>query len=228
MRDKKTGKKRAFSRSRKPPTAHSKQIERLAKTTPKRRSRSRPGTLDESMFLEVDEVRALLRVITSKRDRAAFLVCYRRGLRASEVGRLTLADFKGDRLFVRRAKGSISQEYSLTPEELHALRMWLRERGPAPANSPLFPSRNHRPISRRRLDELMKRYCEIAKIRPEKAHMHSLRHSAGTHCLEHGGALQDIKEILGHCKISSTEFYLHTSRKRREAMAELQKQWRVT
>jgi integrase len=178
------------------------------------------------MFLEVDEVRALLRVITSKRDKCALLIAYRRGLRAIEVGRLTLADFKRDRLFVRRAKGSISQEYSLTPEELHALRIWLRERGPAPG--PLFPSRNHRPISCRRLDELIKRYGSIAGLRAEKCHMHALRHSAGTHCLEHGGSLQDIKEILGHRKISSTEFYLHTTRKRREAMAELQKQWRVT
>jgi site-specific recombinase XerD len=211
-----------------PPSAAGRgQIERLAKTTAKRRScKPERGSLDESMFLEVDEVRALLRVITSKRDKCALLLTYSRGLRASEVGKILLSDFQRDRLYVRRGKGSVSREYSLTPEELHALRMWIRERGTAPG--PLFPSRNHRPISRRRLDELMKRYCEAAKIHPSKAHMHSLKHSAGTHCLEHGGSLQDIKEILGHRKISSTEIYLHTSRKRREAMADLQNQWRVT
>jgi site-specific recombinase XerD len=180
------------------------------------------------MFLEVDEVRALLRVITSKRDRAALLIAYRRGLRAHELGLLTLADFKRDRLFVRRGKGSISQEYSLTPEELHALRLWLRERGPAPASAPLFPSRNHRPISRRRLDELIKRYGSIAGIVPEKCHMHALKHAIGTHCAERGASVQDVKEVLGHRRIASSEIYMNYSKKRREAMAEFQKQWRVT
>jgi hypothetical protein len=37
-------------------------------------------------FLTQPELRALLRMITRKRDRALFLVAYRRGLRASEVG----------------------------------------------------------------------------------------------------------------------------------------------
>jgi site-specific recombinase XerD len=178
------------------------------------------------MYLEVDEVRRLLRVITSKRDRAVFLVTYRRGLRAHEPGLLKLSDFQRDRLYVRRGKGSVSREYSLTPEEVHALRIYLRARGTAPG--PLFLSRNHRPISRRRLDELMKRYCELAGIPAAKAHMHALKHASATNCLDHGGTLQDIKEILGHRKISSSERYLHTSSKRREAMLELQKQWRVT
>jgi integrase/recombinase XerC len=139
---------------------------------------------------------------------------------------LKLSDFKQDRLYVRRGKGSVSREYTLTAEELHALRIWIRERGTAPG--PLFPSRNHKPISRRRLDELMKRYGAAAGLIFEKRHMHALKHAQGTHCLEHGGSVQDIKEILGHRKLSSTEIYCHTSRKRREAMVDLQKQWRVT
>jgi site-specific recombinase XerD len=223
MRDKNIGQKRAVSS----PTAQSSQTERLAKKTPKRRSR-RPGSgaLEDNQYLEVDEVRALFRVITSKRDKCALLLAYRRGLRAHEVGLLKLSDFQRDRLYVRRGKGSVSREYTLTAEELHALRLWIRERGPAPG--PLFLSRNHKPISRRRLDELMKRYGAEAGLIRDKQHMHALKHSAGTHCLEHGGSVQDIKEILGHRKISSTEIYLHSSRKRREAMVELQKQWRVT
>jgi site-specific recombinase XerD len=221
MRDQKMGKKRAFS----PRTAHSGQTERLARKRPKRRS-GESGALEDHQFLEVDEVRALLRVITSKRDKCALLLAYRRGLRAHEVGLLKLSDFQRGRLYVRRGKGSVSREYTLTEEEQHALRLYLRERGTAPG--PLFISRNHKPISRRRLDELMKRYGAAAGLIREKQHMHALKHAQGTHCLEHGGSVQDIKEILGHRKISSTEIYLHTSRKRREAMADLQKQWRVT
>jgi hypothetical protein len=47
--------------------------------------------LDSSMYMEIDEVRRLMRVITSKRDRSAFLIADNRGLRAHEVGLLMLS-----------------------------------------------------------------------------------------------------------------------------------------
>src|SRR2546429_5897898 len=42
--------------------------------------------------LTQDELRQLFKVIRSKRDKAIFLVAYRHGLRASEVGLLQRAD----------------------------------------------------------------------------------------------------------------------------------------
>ena len=56
-----------------------------------------------------------------------------------------------------------------------------RRAGSAP--SPMFPSRNHQGISRFRLHGLMKGYCAAAGIPAEKAHMHALKHSCGTHGL---------------------------------------------
>jgi site-specific recombinase XerD len=46
--------------------------------------------------------------------------------------------------------------------------------------SRLFPSRRHHGISRWALDELMKKYCRIAGVAEEKAHMHALKHSSGS------------------------------------------------
>jgi integrase len=43
-------------------------------------------------FLTQDEMRRLLDAINSKRDYAIFLLAYRHGLRASEVGNLATAD----------------------------------------------------------------------------------------------------------------------------------------
>ena len=43
-------------------------------------------------FLTPDELRRLFKVIHSKRDKAIFLVAYRHGLRASEIGLLQRAD----------------------------------------------------------------------------------------------------------------------------------------
>jgi integrase len=46
-------------------------------------------TAQKIHFLTQPELRALFRVITRKRDRALFLLAYRHGLRASEVGLYT-------------------------------------------------------------------------------------------------------------------------------------------
>jgi integrase len=61
-------------------------------------------------FLTQDELRSLFKVIQSKRDHAIFLVAYRHGLRASEIGLLQKADvdMKQGRLSVHRLKGSLS------------------------------------------------------------------------------------------------------------------------
>jgi len=56
------------------------------------RPRKDATPLPEIIFLTQDEVRRLLAVITSKRDRALFQLAYHHGLRASEVSLLQRAD----------------------------------------------------------------------------------------------------------------------------------------
>jgi integrase len=69
------------------------------------RSPSRTRTI---RFLTPEELKTFLGVIRDKRDRAIFLVGYRHGLRASEMGLLRTSDLdlKGLRLMVHRLKGS--------------------------------------------------------------------------------------------------------------------------
>jgi site-specific recombinase XerD len=50
-------------------------------------------------FLTQPELHQLTGVITSKRDRAIFLLAYRYGLRASEVGMLQVADVNLEQAF---------------------------------------------------------------------------------------------------------------------------------
>jgi site-specific recombinase XerC len=190
-------------------------------TLPKRRlSQNAPSYLTEK---EIDD---LFRVIKSPRDRALFRVAYHRGLRASEVGILKLSDYRPapvqGRLYVHRLKGSISREYLITEIETAALKTWLRVRGPIPG--PLFVSRNHRAISSRRLDQLMKRYCARAGIAAEKAHMHALKHSCGTHLVDllHGDIMA-VQDHLGHADVASTMVYAKF--RRAEQNAERLRDW---
>jgi integrase len=143
---------------------------------PKRKKYKRTE-LEEFMYLQPEEIRALFDCIESRRDRAIFRVVYHHGLRAHEVGLLEMSSYRDldGLLYIRRGKGSISRQHRLIPEELKAIRAYIKfERGTMPG--PLFPSRQGRQgISRFRLDQLMKAYCHAAGIRKEKAHMHALR-----------------------------------------------------
>src|SRR5262245_2455792 len=104
-------------------------------------------TAQHIQFLTQPELRALFRVITRKRDRALFLVAYRHGLRASEVGLLQVDDlnFAQQRLTIHRLKRSLPGIYPLRADEVTALKAYLRERkSPSPS---LFLSQRGTPCS---------------------------------------------------------------------------------
>src|SRR5438445_112543 len=113
--------------------------------TPERVRRPEQRTIH---FLTQDELRRLFKVIRSKRDKAIFLVAYRHGLRASEIGLLQRADVdvKQGRISIHRLKGSISGVYPMQPDVLKAIRSYLRTR--ADESPYLFVSNRNVPIGR--------------------------------------------------------------------------------
>jgi site-specific recombinase XerD len=83
----------------------------------------------------------------------------------------------------------------------------------------LFLSRNHTPISRRRLDELMKHYAECADIPESKRHFHTLKHSIATHLLDAGADLRFVQDWIGHASIGNTVIYAQLTNRRRDEEA---------
>ena len=170
-------------------------------------------------FLTQAELRALFRVITRKRDRALFLVAYRHGLRASEVGLLRVDDlnFEQQRITIYRVKRSLPGIYPLRTDEVTALKVYLRERKhPSPT---LFLSQRGTPISRRQLDTLMKHYGEEAGIPAAKRHFHVLKHSIATHLLDAGADLRFVQDWIGHASIKNTVIYAQLTSRRRDEEA---------
>lgn len=168
-------------------------------------------------FLTADETRRLFSAIGSKRDRAMFLVAYRHGLRASEVGMLHVADvdLKKLRIMVHRVKGSLPGEHPLQPDEAKAIKAWLKARQ---TDSPiLFTSVRNEPMSRRGLDFFMKQYGQLARLPADKQHFHVLKHSIATHLLDAGADIRFVQDWLGHANIQNTLIYAYlTSRTRNE------------
>ncbi|SRR5216683_4529433 len=172
-------------------------------------------------YLSEEEVARLFRAIgNDARSQAIFHVIYYRGLRASEIGKLRMEDYRPalGRLFVRRLKGSHSGDFHITPAENAALKRWLRVRGKEPG--PLFLSRNAKPLSRWPVFALMRRYCEAAGIAPEKAHPHALKHSCGTHLSARQTDIVAIQDHLGHVNVQNTMKYVQISSKRRDQFGE--------
>ncbi len=174
---------------------------------PPERKITRARRSETIKFLTLDETRRLFAQITDKRDKAIFLIAYRHGLRASEVGLLRVSDLDLKRLkiMLHRLKGSLSGGHPLQADEARALKAWLKHRG---TESPiLFPSRRNLPISRQMLDVLMKEYAERAAIPGDKRHFHVLKHSIATHLLEAGAELRFVQDWLGHSNIQNTVIY---------------------
>jgi site-specific recombinase XerD len=182
-------------------------------------ARDLDGTKGEKHLTKA-ELGALFKVITDPRDRAIFTVAYFRGLRASEVGMLTLSSYIKDknRLRVTRLKRSLSGEFLLSPQESRAIKAWLKVRGNKPG--PLFPSNRGRGISRAMLAHLMRQYGEAAGLPRHKQHFHVLKHSIATHLVERGVEVLQIKNWLGHRSINSTLEYTHLIDKARDELAE--------
>ena len=180
---------------------------------------------DTVKYLTEQELEQLFAAIESPRDRAIFRIAYHRGLRAAEIGALQLSDYqpRTDRLIVKRLKGSNGGEYHLTSSEVRALRGWLKVRGDAPG--PLFLSRRGKGISQQMLDVLFKQYGEAAGLPREKCHMHSLKHSCGTHLLNRGESIEDVKDHLGHVNIQNTLIYARVTSKRRQERDRRLRDW---
>jgi type 1 fimbriae regulatory protein FimB len=175
----------------------------------------------EPDYLDAGERKALLRAAAvSPRDECLLTLMLYRGLRASEPGLLRLEDFaeRTRRLYVRRLKGSISQEYHLSDREMRVIRKWLRVRGKVPGW--IFPGYRGVGMSRRQVFRVYRHYAELVQLPDRKRHPHALKHTCATMLLDGGAEVRAIQDHLGHAHISSTLVYAKVTREQRGRVLE--------
>jgi len=138
------------------------------------------------------------------RDSAMILICFRHGLRASELCELQWSDieFETATLHLRRAKGGATATHPLLGDELRALRLLKRT-----AKSPfIFVSEREAPFSVPGLQKMIQRAGIQAKM-PFKIHPHMLRHATGYALANKGTDTRTLQSYLGHRSIQSTVRY---------------------
>ncbi len=158
--------------------------------------------------LSREEVSRLLSRTHFLKHRAAFLVAYSAGLRASEIVKLRPLDIDADRsvIRVRQGKGAKDRLTVLSPLLLKALRDYWRRTQPAAFFFPSADGKGH--LCTETLRDAFSRAKRRAEI-DKPGGIHLLRHTFATHMLEAGVDLYTLQRLLGHRSIRTTTHYLH-------------------
>ena len=144
------------------------------------------------------------------RDSTMILVCYRHGLRVSELVSLEWPqiDFNAANLHVRRLKGSTDAVHPIRGDELRALRRLQREQEPKSAY--VFTSERGAPFSTAGFLRMVQRAGEAARL-GFPVHPHMLRHAAGFKLANDGVDTRTLQAYLGHKSIGNTVRYTELS-----------------
>ena len=167
------------------------------------------------LVMSPEEIKRLLAVAASIKERAIVSLAYGCGLRAGEVVRLKVGDIDSAQNIIRivQSKGRKDRNVMLPADILGLLRQWWRERPTRhDADAPmterwLFPGyKPGRPLTTRQLTRLFHATVAAAGI-TKPVTLHSLRHSFATHLLERGVDIRVIQALLGHDKLETTARY---------------------
>jgi len=164
-------------------------------------------------YLRDEDVPRLFNVISSKRDRAMFMLMLRCGLRVEEVARLTMAalDLPRSQLFVYEGKGVKDRVVYLSNDAYKILAQYLKARPSSRAKRVFLIDKGRfkgKPIQVRGIQHRMQQYAEKAGL---KVSCHQLRHTMATQLLNADADLVTIQDLLGHTRIKTTQRYCRVS-----------------
>ncbi len=151
-----------------------------------------------------------------KRDYCILTLFLNCGLRLAELCSLNVGDIKPDGTMTVTGKGNKERLVYLNDACQRAVQEYLAVRpseniGFADRNA-LFISRNHRRISNKTVQHIVKTYLKKAGLGGQGFSTHKLRHTAATLMYQHGQVdIRVLKDILGHSNLGTTQIYTHVS-----------------
>ena len=141
------------------------------------------------------------------------------GLRRSELCQLKIQDIeiREKRLTVVSGKGGKTRTIQLTPDTINLILSLLDDKvkilkEPVGPNKPLLLSGHMRPYHPDTIYKRIKLWFKKCGL-PGELSPHSLRHTHACIMLESGQvSLLQVKQLMGHSRITTTEAYLHVRR----------------
>ena len=166
-------------------------------------------------FLRPQEVQKLfasldLSTSTGIRTYAMMYIAYTLGLRPIEISRLTLDDisFQKGELTLPERKGNNPITLPIAEQTIKAIALYLKKGRPKSPHRHLFLTSHlpFRPIGSHTVSYYISKIMKQAGLNSSP---YWLRHTYAQNLLHIGQSIYEIKEMMGHQNIHSTERYLH-------------------
>lgn len=169
-------------------------------------------------YLTESEATSLLRVVEGKnkeRDFAILVLFLNCGMRLSELISIDYNHIRSDNTLVITGKGNKERTIYLNETCIKAVTEYMKVRPKdGVKDKALFLSNRNTRISPRSVETMVNKYLLKAGLDGRGLSVHKLRHTAATLMYQDGGAdVLQLKEILGHENLSTTEIYTHINNK---------------
>jgi len=175
----------------------------------------RPDRLPRA--IDPEDVKKLLSVIDSVRDRALILLLLRTGMRIGELLHTKVhdVDLNNNRIMIYQAdKTGVGRVAYYSDDAKEALLSWLRVRNTFKEN--LFYGRGSNSLSYQAARCMFIKYLEKAGLSYSGYTLHCLRHTFATELLNARMPLECLRVLLGHTSLEVTRIYARLTDKTRE------------
>lgn len=150
--------------------------------------------------------------LSGVRDYAILVTLGFTGVRRQELVGLDLSCIDFERRTIKVVgKGSKERLIPLNPFVINALNNYLEVRPVAADTEAVFLNRQGKRLTGRSIVNIVKKYVRQAGITKDKISPHKLRHTFATLLHLNEVDILEIKSLLGHASITSTQIYTHTN-----------------
>lgn len=168
------------------------------------------------VYLDINQSKLLLQSISGRnveRDFCIITTFLNCGIRLSELCGMNISDMKMDTITVI-GKGNKQRVVYLNEKTLKSISDYLLIRNKkrvildSYSEDALFLSEQNKRINKRSVQHIVEKFVAKAGL-DKKYTVHKLRHTTATLLFRNGTDIMNIKEILGHDSVSTTQIYTH-------------------
>ena len=163
--------------------------------------------------LNIEQSKKLINSVDKNniRDKCILTIFLNCGLRLSELCNIKLNNIKDDKIIIF-GKGSKERVCYLNSDALNIISEYLQIRNTINTNEGekdfLFLSRLNRRMSKKTVENVVKKYLDKADLKDQKYTTHKLRGSFCTNAYRKTGRLRELQILMGHSNISTTQRYI--------------------
>jgi len=184
-------------------------------------TRNEYGYLVHQLELRIRRAVTAFEALALTRERASVSLMLYAGLRVAEVAALDLDDItiheRSGSVWVRHGKGDKERIVPLNLPVRKALAAWLEVR-PATVSQALFTGKRSTRLTTRQHERIVKQVgaeSHVPDLTP-----HWLRYTFAKRLEQHGAAIEQIRDLLGHASIETTRRYLSAAFDELQALVE--------